>query len=284
MAYDLQLFTNNAVTLLNAPISASATSLTVMTGYGSLFPQPSGPNQYFLVTLEDQSGNTREIIRVNGRSGDTFTGLQRGQEGTTAVAWASSPGNDTLVDHRVTAETMRLAMLLPESVDTGIPGITIQEDGVTVGVAEDTQVLNFTGDVTVTQGPPGTKNIAVTGGSGSSDIIGETGSPITIDPGWTIAGSSSQYSNTNRGFKFFVTITMPANHYSTTFEVLGNISGNLNANTETVSFNRSARVGYNFNGVLNVVLYTGTKTIELTWTNNEINPVVIQCVRIQTSS
>ena len=37
-----RLFTNNAVTLLNAPITATATILQVMSGHGSMFPTPAG--------------------------------------------------------------------------------------------------------------------------------------------------------------------------------------------------------------------------------------------------
>lgn len=277
MAYDLQLFTNNAVSLLASSISASATNMTVMTGYGTLYPNPS-VGQFFLVTLEDQSGNVREIIRVNGRTGDTFTGLQRGQEGTTAQAWSASLGSDTLVDHRVTAETMRLAMLLPEA-SAGITSIAVQQDGVPVPVGADT--LNFTGNVVVS-GSGSTKTIQL--GTSASNIQGETGSPLIIPPSATLSGSSATYSNTNRGFKFFVTLTMPATHQSQTFEVLGNISGNISANLEDVTFNTSARVGTNFTGVLNVSLNIGTKTIDLNWTNNETNPLVIQCIRIQTSA
>lgn len=113
MAQSTQLFSNNAVSLLAAPISAADVTLTVLPGYGQLFPQPTA-NQYFLVTLEDQASTIREIIKVTGRSGDTFTGIIRAQEGTIARSWSASSGNDTLVDHRLTAETMRSAMSLPE--------------------------------------------------------------------------------------------------------------------------------------------------------------------------
>jgi Head domain of trimeric autotransporter adhesin len=117
MSHDKQLFSNNAVSLLSSPISATSTSLNVMTGAGALFPNP-GVNEYFLITLEDQSSSTREIIRVTGRVGDTLTFpiSGRGQEGSVPQAWSATLGNDTLVDHRVTAETMRLAMLLPDAL------------------------------------------------------------------------------------------------------------------------------------------------------------------------
>lgn len=273
MAYDTQLFTNNAVSLLSAPITASATSLTVMAGYGNLYPSP-GPGEFFLVTLENQTGTAREIIRVTGRVGDTFTFPlgNRGQEGTPALAWSASSGNDTLVDHRVTAETMRLAMLLPETTS-----ITVQDHGGTVGAGADT--LNFTGDVSVT-GSGATKTINI--GTGASSVPGSTTLlPVNVDPGWTQSGSTVTYSNYQRGFKFFVTLYMPSNHRSSTFEVLGNVSGDLGANAEDVSWNRTARVGYNFAGVVNITLNTATKELDLTWTNNEANPIEVMCTRIQ---
>jgi hypothetical protein len=331
MAYDTQLFTNNAVALLAQPLNPGDTTLQVMPGYGQLYPAPSA-GQFFLVTLEDQSGTVREIIRVNGRSGDTFTNCVRGQEGTTARAWSASLGSDTLVDHRVTAETMRLAMLLPEvgaqgpagpqgiqgvpgpqgiqgpagldGLDgavgpvgpigatgpqgiqgvQGVPGsdatISLQEEGVTVGAPATT--LNFVGDSVTVTGALGAKTITITGNAQGGVINGASPQvPTLIDPAWTIPVSAATYSNYQRGFKFFVTIFMPANSKSCTFEVLGNISGDLGANTETVAFNRTARVGYNFLGSVNIELNTTTKTLDLVWHNQEANPVEVMCTRIQ---
>jgi hypothetical protein len=333
MAYDTQLFTNNAVSLLATPINPGDTTLQVMPGYGQLYPAPSA-GQFFLVTLEDQSGTVREIIRVTGRSGDLLTGLVRGQEGTVPRAWSASLGNDTLVDHRVTAETMRLAMLLPEGGavgpqgpagpkgDTGDVGpqgpagpagadgldgvdgavgpqgpagpqgiqgvvgpagadatISVKEEGVAVGGTTNT--LNFVGaSVTVTGA--GEKTITIAGNEAGTVINGSSPqTPTNIDPAWTISASNGTYSNYQRGFKFFVTIYMPANHKSSTFEVLGNISGDLGSNTETVSFNRTARVGYNFLGSVDIVLNTATKELDLVWTNGEALPVEVMCTRIQ---
>lgn len=276
MSTPSQLFTNNAVSLLATAISSSATSLTVMSGYGSLFPQPVDAGDFFLVTLENQTGTAREIIRVTGRSGDTFTGIVRAQEGTTAQAWSASIGSDTLVDHRVTAETMRQALLQP--VPSAAADIIVKDHGTNITTVG--QTLNFVGDVVVTD-VLGVPTINVAPAAAAAAIHGETVAPINIDPGWTVAGSTSNYSNTSRGFKFFVTLTMPANHTSETFEVLGNISGDLGANTETVVFNRTSRVGYNFTGTTDILLDKINKVISLVWTNNEINPVVIQCVRIQ---
>jgi len=275
MAYDLQLFSNNAVTLLAAPILISSTSLTVMPGYGALFPQPIGANQFFLITLENQTATAREIVRVNGRTGDTFTNLVRGQEGTTAAAWFSTTGNDTLVDHRVTAETMRLAMLLPES--TGSSTLQIQKDAIAVGTSADT--LNFEGAVTVV-GAGNVKTITIT--AGTSTIQGETSStPVNIAGGTSEATSTVTYSQYQRGFKFFVTLFSPSTFRSSTFEVLGNVGGNFSTNSESATWNRTARVGYNFIGSVNIVLDTTSKILELTWLNGESSPVQVMCTRIQ---
>lgn len=142
---DRQLFTNNAAALLASPISDSSTALSVMAGYGSLFPQPIEAGDYFLVTLENETATAREIVRVTGRTGDTFTGLVRGQEGTTPQAWSATAGSDTLVDHRVTAETMRLAMELPELGGVTVPSVTVPATttGITTNVTySDTERMH----------------------------------------------------------------------------------------------------------------------------------------------
>lgn len=77
-------FTNNATSALASSITNVATSLTVTTGQGSLFPSLSG-GDYFYCTLANISG-TVEIIKVTARTSDTFT-IVRGQDNTSAVAW-----------------------------------------------------------------------------------------------------------------------------------------------------------------------------------------------------
>lgn len=78
------LFTNNAATTLNSSITNVATSLTVATGTGALFPTLSA-GQYFYVTLANNAG-TVEIVKCTARTTDTFT-IVRAQDGTAAVAW-----------------------------------------------------------------------------------------------------------------------------------------------------------------------------------------------------
>ena len=77
-------FTNNATSTLAAGITNSATSLSVASGQGALFP-PLSAGDYFYCTLANTSGAI-EIVKVTARSTDTFT-ITRAQDGTTGLAW-----------------------------------------------------------------------------------------------------------------------------------------------------------------------------------------------------
>ena len=114
------LFTNNATTNLAASITNSATSLTVLTGTGALFPNPTAPD-YFLVTLIGISGSPIEIVKCTARSTDTLT-VVRGQESTTPSAFT---GGDQ-VQLRITAGVMQAA------AQAGLASGTITENATTV--------------------------------------------------------------------------------------------------------------------------------------------------------
>lgn len=90
-------FTNNASTTLASGITAIATSLTVATGAGALFPTPSGA-AFFYCTLQNVAGTLREIVKVTARTTDTFT-IVRAQDGTTGQIFSTSDK----VELRVTA-------------------------------------------------------------------------------------------------------------------------------------------------------------------------------------
>jgi hypothetical protein len=100
----MQLFANNATSVLASSITNVATSLTLNTGDGSKFPSPTG-SDFFLTTLigRDTNGveNAWEIVKVTARAGDVLT-IVRGQESTTAAAW----GAGTPAQARATATTM----------------------------------------------------------------------------------------------------------------------------------------------------------------------------------
>ena len=95
-----QLFTNNASATLASGITATATSCTVASGKGALFPSPSN-GDYAILTLT-QAGSTEtswEEVCLTARSGDVLT-FDRAYEGSTALAWASG----SKVELRITAE------------------------------------------------------------------------------------------------------------------------------------------------------------------------------------
>jgi hypothetical protein len=96
-----QLFANNAISLLAAGITNVATSLTVTTGDGALYPSPTG-GDYFMLTLTQAGSETSwEVVKVTARTGDVLT-VVRAQEGTTAAAWALG----CKAELRVTAESL----------------------------------------------------------------------------------------------------------------------------------------------------------------------------------
>lgn len=101
----LMLFANNAATTLASSISNTATSLTVATGTGALFPNPTS-GQYFYMTLANTSG-TVEIVKVTARSTDVFT-ITRGQDNTSAVSWSSG---DKVEQRVVAADLNNLGQL-----------------------------------------------------------------------------------------------------------------------------------------------------------------------------
>lgn len=76
-------FANNASSTLSSSISDIDTSLTLADA--SAFPALSG-DEWFPLTVVNGSGDV-EIMRVTARASDTLT-VERGQEGTTAVAFA----------------------------------------------------------------------------------------------------------------------------------------------------------------------------------------------------
>src|ERR1700721_667640 len=77
---------NNASSTLAAPISNSATSVSLAVGTGALFPNPSAGQQFPLTFNDAATGLLTEIVYCTSRTGDTLT-IVRAQEGTTAQAW-----------------------------------------------------------------------------------------------------------------------------------------------------------------------------------------------------
>lgn len=102
-------FTNNAATTLASGITNVATSLTVATGTGALFPTLTG-GQYFYCTLQNTAGTTVEIVKVTARTTDTFT-IVRGQDNTTGTAFVTGDK----VELRLVAAELNLFPKLDEA-------------------------------------------------------------------------------------------------------------------------------------------------------------------------
>jgi hypothetical protein len=115
-----QLFANNAVTLLGDSVLATDTNIRVLSGTGQLFPLPQRPEDYFLITLENQNATVREILKVTARNGDVFQ-VERGQENSIPLLW----GQQTLVDLRETAGTITRLQQVVNDIVT----ISIGDDG-----------------------------------------------------------------------------------------------------------------------------------------------------------
>ena len=110
------LLTNNAVALLSAGINNSVTTFSVVSN-GSLFPAPTGGN-YAYVTLADSTGNI-EIVKYTARSGNTFFGVARGQDGSTALSFLA---NDT-VELRAVAGNFSLPAIATANTDYLAPAL-----------------------------------------------------------------------------------------------------------------------------------------------------------------
>ena len=80
------LFSNQAQTTLALPVAPTDTTVTVASGTGQYFPQPT-TGQIFKLTLINATNNlVTEICNVTAVTGDVFT-VQRAQEGTVAQSW-----------------------------------------------------------------------------------------------------------------------------------------------------------------------------------------------------
>ena len=112
-------FANNASTTLASGITDLATSMTVATGDGALFPSISGA-EYFYCTIVAANG-TLEIVKCTARTGDVFT-IERAQEGTTAVAFSTG----ATVENRMTAGSFDDIVTIVEGVE-GLPSPVTDE-------------------------------------------------------------------------------------------------------------------------------------------------------------
>ena len=91
-------YANNAHTTLATGINTSATSMTVNTGGGAMFPSISSGHAFYCTLLDAATLLVNEIVQVTARSGDVFT-VVRAQQSTTAKNWVSG----SIVSQLITA-------------------------------------------------------------------------------------------------------------------------------------------------------------------------------------
>ena len=138
-------FTNNATSTLASGIASGATSLTVATGQGALFPTLGG-GDYFYCTLSNVT-NTIEIVKVTARSTDTFT-IVRAQDNTTASAFVTG---DKVELRLVAAVLSNTAILDQTNVFSAAQTVNINGTvGATTPAAATVTTLTATADSSFT--------------------------------------------------------------------------------------------------------------------------------------
>jgi hypothetical protein len=196
---NLFIFANQASTTLSAPITNTATSLTVTSGTGAEFPNPSA-GQQFSATLNDAAtGLLTEIVYCTAISGDVFTTIVRAQEGTTALSWLAGDLVANLLTAGQMAAMVQSVTLAPNRIVTTSGAFTT-----TTADANGSIGLNRTSGV-------GTSTTTLPSGAAPGqtytyeDLAGNFGSSspvatLTVNApgGMTIAGLPAFVCNVNR--------------------------------------------------------------------------------------
>jgi len=184
------LYENNAAGTLAAPITNSATALTLNSGQAALFPNPVAPDTFY-ATLTDAATETLiEIVLVTAVSGNVMQ-ITRGQDGTTAQSWSAG---DILSQRVVAAELRQWQGIVP------IGGI-IMWSGAATAIPENWALCNGTA------GTPNLQNNFVVG-AGGSYAVGATGGSATallqhthtvLDPGHVHVDAGHAHATGNGG-------------------------------------------------------------------------------------
>ena len=190
------LFANNASSTLAAPISSTATALTVASGTGVEFPSP-GASQQFAATLNDAAtGLLYEVVYCTARSGDGFTTILRAQEGSTALSWL--PGD--LIANVPTAGQMQAFVQTvtanPNRVVSASGAFTITTADAFGKIGLQRSAAPATSSATLPSNAQAAQTYTI------EDLQGNFNQyPVTISApgGMSIAGASAIVLNVNRG-------------------------------------------------------------------------------------
>jgi len=190
------LITNNAQGTLSAGITTSSTVLTLGSGQGAVFPNPTTPD-WFAATLFN-AGGVFESVKCTGRSGDTLTVL-RAQEGTSAFAFSAGDK----VDLRASGAVFNNKL----DKDTGgtIAGALTVTGGVTANLTGNAstasaaaqwstaRTLTYTGDATGTISFDGSADAsaALTLPNVNSNVGSFTNATLTVNAKGLVTAASS---------------------------------------------------------------------------------------------
>lgn len=169
----IQLFNNNASSLLASGINNLVTSLAVTPTQGALFPSPAA-GQVATITVEDVSGNI-EYMTCTARTGDTLT-VVRGAEGSTPLTFSSG----SRVEQRVTAGM--LSIMLQKAGGDTLSGTTSVSGIISLGAGGSITGGEYAGGFLRQAAGDTAGQIFVSGGqpkSGSSTIL--TSSNVTTN-------------------------------------------------------------------------------------------------------
>lgn len=214
-----QKFTNNATTTVPSTISNVATSITVATGTGALFPVLAGA-EFALCTIvnsisSDPGFGQLEIVRVTARSGDVFT-ITRAQDGTTAKSFPAgcvfelrptAGGFDEIYSKMIAGDALQAPLASPVFTgnptaptptagdnDTSIATTAFVADAITTAVNAETgrlqavQVFSVSGTYTPTAGTKFCIVEVIGGGGGGGGAAATAAGQFSIGGGGGAGG------------------------------------------------------------------------------------------------
>jgi len=192
---NLFIWSNNAQSTLSAPITAGALALSIQGGAGALFPNPGAGQQFSATLVDAATGLLTEIIYCTARSGDNFSTIVRGQEGTTPLAWLAGDLIANVLTAGQLASVVQTVTLGPNRIVTASGALTT-----TTADANGRIGLNRTSGV-------GVSNTTLPAGASPGqtytyeDLAGNFNAfPLTVfaPGGMSIAGLSQYIMNVNR--------------------------------------------------------------------------------------
>ena len=181
----IELFANNASTILASSVSNVATVITLNPGSGALFPNPLA-GQYFILSFTSATiPGLTEITWCTARTGDVCT-IIRAQEGTTAQSW-NAGDNVANFDTAGTAANFVQKQQMQQNLynyaaDTGTANnyiVTLNPTSLSNPVQGALVYMRASNSNT------GTSTLTVNGGT-SYTIYGQGGSPL--DGGEIVSG------------------------------------------------------------------------------------------------